>query len=77
MNPALTTVATFALGVFCGYLLRKNWFLVRGVLGKKSRNNKETKNEKPKTESSQSISKLSTEETEPNSDVSLILRILN
>ena len=35
MNPTIATVATFALGIFCGYLLRKNWYLVHNVLGTK------------------------------------------
>ena len=38
MLPAYTSnIGTFAVGLFCGYLIRKNWFIIRGLLlGKKS-----------------------------------------
>lgn len=72
MNPALTTVATFSIGVLCGYLLRKNWFLIRSVLGKKPRSRENNKSEKPKNESTQAVSKQFAEETEQKSNVSFL-----
>ena len=49
MNPSLTTVATFSIGVFCGYLLRKNWYILHALLGgKRNKTIKDPKNEIPK-----------------------------
>ena len=67
MNPTLTTLATFSIGLFCGYLLRKNWYLIRAVLNKKpSKNtNKDPKIDMPKETSKE----LFTEEAESPTNV--------
>ena len=57
MLPAYTSnICTFTVGLFCGYLIRKNWFIIRGLLlGKKSSKEVQNdckKNDNIKTESS-------------------------
>jgi hypothetical protein len=55
MNPSLATVASFSIGVFCGYLVRKNWYILRSIFGGKNTRAKTSiesksnlKNETPK-----------------------------
>ena len=34
MNPIITyTLSGFSVGIVCGYLIKKNWFLFRRILG--------------------------------------------
>jgi hypothetical protein len=52
----LTTAATFSIGLFCGYLLRKNWFLIKSLVFGKNNNKLSPKN-KSKTNDDNEINK--------------------
>jgi hypothetical protein len=52
----LTTAATFSIGLFCGYLLRKNWFLIKSLVFGKN-NNKLSPKTKLKTNDDNEINK--------------------
>ena len=52
----LTTAATFSIGLFCGYLLRKNWFLIKSLVFGKN-NNKLSPKTKLKTNYDNEINK--------------------
>ena len=60
----LTTAATFSIGLFCGYLLRKNWFLIKSLVFGKNNNKLSPKTKLKTNDDNKSKDLLLTDESE-------------
>ena len=77
MNLSVTTVASFSIGLFCGYLLRKNWYLIKAVVfGKNntSTRNKPKFNEDKNNQNSKDLPIIDESEDNIQSNVSIMLK---